>query len=443
MDPARQLPRDAHSGVDADTPAIEPRLASNATPARDSKTENLNGAAAPVPVTPTGEGASGRPPAAPSAPAKSPPKAKARSAPTASPKGPQRRGPYAALDLGTNNCRLLVASPTRDGFRVVDAFSRIVRLGEGVAGAGALSDAAMDRTVEALKICARKIARRGVSRGRYIATEACRSAANGEAFLERVKRETGIDLEIISTEEEARLAAAGCRDLIDPGVDGAIVFDIGGGSTEMSFLEREGDGERARFRLASWLSAPYGVVTLSERWGGAEVSRETYDRMVDAMADELRSLKPPDAFANLFADGRGHLLGTSGTVTSLAGVHLRLPRYRRDAVDGLWLTADDARNVGERLRAMGLDERAAEPCIGPDRADLVVCGCAIFEAILRLWPATRIRVADRGLREGMLAGLMEEDRRAAAKRKRAAARSKRRAAARRRKRGKATSQSDS
>ncbi|MEO1014335.1 MAG: Ppx/GppA phosphatase family protein [Pseudomonadota bacterium] len=422
MDTGRETPRTAYLGRPSELPGEgDPQ-------AEPAPGETAPGGAAPSETSPNG--------AAPAEGAKRSPKGRRAKSPNPAARSAQSSrgaGPYAALDLGTNNCRLLVAAPSKDGFRVVDAFSRIVRLGEGVAAAGALSDAAMDRAVEALKICAQKMARRGVVRQRCIATQACRSAANGEAFLTRVRRETGIEFEVISTKEEARLAAAGCRDLIDPCVDGAIVFDIGGGSTELSFLTKNsGEGE-SRFDLAAWMSAPNGVVTLSERWGGAEVSRETYDRIVAAMADELRALGPPEAFARIFAEGRGHLLGTSGTVTSLAGVHLGLSCYRRDAVDGLWLTADEARDVSEKLRAMGLKRRAAEPCIGPDRADLVVCGCAIFEAILQLWPSERIRVADRGLREGILIGLMEEDRQAAKKRKRAAARSRRRAAARRRK----------
>ncbi|MBI1393588.1 MAG: Ppx/GppA family phosphatase [Alphaproteobacteria bacterium] len=329
---------------------------------------------------------------------------------------------------------MLVANAAHGGFRIVDAFSRIVRLGEGVAATGALSEAAMDRTVDALKVCAQKMMKRGATRRRCIATQACRSAGNGAAFLARVRDETGIDFEIITPEEEARLAVAGCADLVDPQADAAIVFDIGGGSTEISFLaRRETDargGGGAALDLVAWLSIPFGVVTLSEKYGGAALSRDAYAAVISDMKEEIRRLDPPADVAAVFQDGRGHLLGTSGTVTSLAGVHLGLPKYRRDLIDGLWLTAVDARSVSERLRAMSLEGRAGEPCIGGDRADLVVCGCAIFEAILDLWPCERIRVADRGLREGVLAGLIEEDRRRAAKRRRAKTRARRRAAKR-------------
>ena len=321
---------------------------------------------------------------------------------------------YAAIDLGTNNCRLLIAAPRGRGLRVVDAFSRIVRLGEGVATAGALSDAAMARCIDALKVCADKMIRRRVTRKRCIATQACRAASNGEAFLERVRAETGLVFDVITTEEEARLAARGCADLVDPDAEAAIVFDIGGGSTEISFLDDVASGTR---KPSSWLSMPIGVVNLSERWNGREMTAETYESLVQSVCEEIGRARPPADIARVFERGAGHLLGTSGTVTSLAGVHLGLERYRRDAVDGLWLTAAEARGASERLRAMSYEARRAEPCIGEARADLVVCGCAILEALLRVWPATRIRVADRGLREGILAGLMEADRRKARRRR--------------------------
>lgn len=317
---------------------------------------------------------------------------------------------FAALDLGTNNCRLLVAAPRGRKFRIVDAFSRIVRLGEGVSQSGALSEAAMARTLDALKACAEKIERRGVTRSRCIATQACRGASNGAEFLERVRDETGLDFEIISTEEEARLAVRGCAELMDPAARAGLVFDIGGGSTEVSWILPARPNGHAP-DVASWMSLPLGVVNLSEIWGGAEVSDETYEKVVESVASEIRAHGDPAGLHEIFEAGDAHFLGTSGTVTSIAGVHLELSRYRRDLVDGLWLTAGEARAVADKLRAMDLGARAAEPCIGEERADLVICGCAILEALIREWPATRIRVGDRGLREGMLFDLAEAARR--------------------------------
>ncbi|MBI1366606.1 MAG: Ppx/GppA family phosphatase [Alphaproteobacteria bacterium] len=329
---------------------------------------------------------------------------------------PRKRPPerYAALDLGTNNCRLLIAAPRGRGFRIVDAYSRIVRLGEGLASTGALSPVATARAMEALRICAEKVEKRGVTHIRCIATQACRAASNGRAFLDEVKAVTGLDFEIIPPEEEARLSVAGCGDLLDADAPAGLVFDIGGGSTEISWV-RPKDG---RAEMAAWHSMPVGVVNLSERWGGREMDLATYEAVVDAVREEIRAVGDPAGLREAFEQVGAHFLGTSGTVTSIAGVHLKLPRYRRDLVDGLWLTREDARAVTERLIAMDFAARASEPCIGVDRADLVVCGCAILEALLREWPVERIRVGDRGLREGVLADLARSARKERTQRRR-------------------------
>lgn len=321
------------------------------------------------------------------------------------------QGLYAALDLGTNNCRLLVAKPSRDGFRVVDAFSRIVRLGEGLAASGRLSGPAMSRTLEALKVCATKIRRRGVTRVRAVATEACRRADNCENFLERVRRETGIELEIISQNEEAALAICGCAPLIDPDIPDILLFDIGGGSTEICWLKAEpapgGPAEgaplaAAELSLFAWASVPIGVITLAERHGGGEISPETYQAMVTEMAAAVAVFDARHQVTASVAGGKLQMLGTSGTVTTLAGVHKELPRYDRSRVDGSYLDMATVHAICGRITAMTYAQRAAHPCIGPERADLVVAGCAILSALCRLWPAERLRVADRGLREGML-----------------------------------------
>ncbi|GHD49911.1 hypothetical protein GCM10017083_22840 [Thalassobaculum fulvum] len=309
----------------------------------------------------------------------------------------------AAIDLGTNNCRLLVARPEGGGFRVVDAFSRIVRLGQGLGRSGRLADDAIERTMEALSICAAKMRRRHVTRFRAVATEACRSAGNGVAFLERVAAETGLTLEVISAEEEAALALAGCRPLFDPSVPGALVFDIGGGSTEIAW-QWSGPGEP---KIAA-VSMPIGVVTLAERYGGDRFTAEDYEAMVGEIEDRLRGFEHEHAIASAAASGDVQLLGTSGTVTTLAGVRLDLPRYNRDRVDGVFLDVAETLSIARRLAGMDFAGRAAHPCIGRDRADLVVAGCAILEAICRAWPVPRLRVADRGVREGILFGLLAQ-----------------------------------
>lgn len=319
-----------------------------------------------------------------------------------------RRAPtYAALDLGTNNCRLLVARPTHDGFRVVDAFSRIIRLGEGLAASRRLGEPAIERALEALGICRDKMEARGVTRARLIATEACRAAENGADFCVRVQEKTGLALEIIDRETEATLAATGCTPLVDPAADGVILFDIGGGSSELVRLGRSAASRRGPPppEIRAWMSLPLGVVTLAERHGGVTVTREIYEAMVAEVAGLI------DGFAALNGDGleRLHMLGTSGTVTTIAGVHLALKRYDRRRVDGCWMSGAQASRVVERLLAMSYEDRVANPCIGIDRADLVLAGCAIFDAIRRAFPCERLRIADRGLREGMLVQMMRED----------------------------------
>lgn len=326
---------------------------------------------------------------------------------------------YAALDLGTNNCRLLVARPSPRGFKVIDAFSRIIRLGEGVAASRRLSQGAIERTIGALKVCAAKMRHHQVARCGLIATEACRLADNAPQFLSQVREQTDLDIQVVSREAEARLAVSGCASLVDASSDFALVFDIGGGSSELIWLDLEGYKRKFRTQyidrlemqncIAAWTSLPVGVVTLAERYGGRFVDEATFQAMV---ADTLAMLLPFEAEHRLrerMANKSKHLLGTSGTVTTLAGVHLGLPRYDRKQVDGCWLKVSHARAVTARLLASTHAERVAQPCIGRDRADLVLAGCAILEALLQTWPCERLRVADRGLREGILATLMAED----------------------------------
>ncbi len=313
---------------------------------------------------------------------------------------------YAALDLGTNNCRLLVARATRDGFRVIDAFSRIIRLGEGITSSGVLSEPAILRAVDALRVCGAKMRNRGVTRSRLIATEACRSAGNGFDFLERIRSEVGIELEIVDRETEARLAATGCTPLVDPAAEGVILFDIGGGSSELVRLSRCSPTKHGppHPEIEAWISIPIGVVTLAERHGGVTVNRESFEAMIAEVAVHV------DRFASEHGGTEGlHMLGTSGTVTTIAGVYLDLPRYERRRVDGCWLNNIQVTDVVERLLGMSYEGRVANPCIGAERADLVLAGCAILEAIRRAFPCDRLRVADRGLREGMLVQMMRQD----------------------------------
>ena len=328
---------------------------------------------------------------------------------------------YGALDLGTNNCRLLIARPSREGFRVVDSFSRIVRLGEGLGRTGRLDEAAMDRAYDALSLCAERVVRKDIDPSRLmaVATQACRQAQNGSAFIERVRVGTGLKLRIIDPIEEARLAVQGCLNLFDPAAEAILVVDVGGGSTELSWLKKAGTG----FTLLGWMSAPVGVVTLAERHpepvdGKPQAMDAWYEAMVADMGEAIAAAPVDPSLRALFAEGRAHLVGTSGAITSLAGIHLGLRRYQRNLVDGLWMTRADCERASQTLMDLGPAGRAAEACIGPDRADLVLAGAAIMEAIQRAWPSERVRVADRGLREGLLLQRMREDHRPARRRRR-------------------------
>lgn len=318
--------------------------------------------------------------------------------------GPRPNQSYAALDLGTNNCRLLIARPSGENFTVIDAFSRVVKLGEDLAKTGRLSDDAMDRTLEALSVCSEKLRRRNVYLARSVATEACRRAANGMEFIERVREETGIALDIITAQEEARLAVLGCHILLEQGDGPAIIFDIGGGSTELVLLEKGNPVPE----IMDWMSVPWGVVSLTDtvpRGDGSDDARAArYAEMRRVVGESFAPFAE-----RIFAQAERpdiRLLGTSGTVTTLASLHLELPQYDRKAVDGLIVPSQSMRSISERLSELSRDDRSALPCIGNDRSDLVVAGCAILESILDIWPAERLGVADRGIREGILRSLM-------------------------------------
>lgn len=318
---------------------------------------------------------------------------------------------YAALDLGTNNCRLLIATPSRPGqFRVVDSFSRIVRLGEGFGTSGCLSEPAMNRAIEALKVCRDKLESKNIRRRRLIATEACRSASNGPEFLQRVREEAGLELEIVDRQTEASLAVSGCGTLVNRETDALVLFDIGGGSSEIALIDVTcRRSSRLAEHITAWTSLPVGVVTLAEKFGGRDVTPENYAEMVAYVAAMLNDFSERHKLGELAQSTHFHLLGTSGTVTTLAGIHLGLERYDRRRVDGMWMGSQDVTDMTTKLLSWDFKTRVANPCIGADRADLVLAGCAILDAIRQIWPSERLLVADRGLREGILTELMSRD----------------------------------
>ena len=325
---------------------------------------------------------------------------------------------YAALDLGTNNCRLLIASP-RDGdvrggavlvpsLKILDSFSRIVRLGEGVSATGRLSDEAMQRTRAALIACQKKLQRYHIHKARFVATEACRRAGNGPAFLEHIRQQIGLPIEIISNEQEAHLAFLGCASLLAADAERAMVFDIGGGSTEVMWVDMTSQERRNGVQpISDWLSIGYGVMNLADKFGGSTLADMAFDDMVAFIIEQLRPFDEANQARETIAKSKVQLLSTSGTVTTLAAIHLGLPRYDRAHIDGITLNISDLQETTRRLLAMRPSERFNHPCIGPDRADFIISGCAIFEAIANFWKTGSVTIADRGVREGIILSLLD------------------------------------
>jgi exopolyphosphatase/guanosine-5'-triphosphate,3'-diphosphate pyrophosphatase len=315
-----------------------------------------------------------------------------------------------AIDVGTNACRLLVAVPQRGNGaampQVIDSYTASVRLGEELDRHGIISEAALGRTIKALKVCAQRLQRNGATHVRAIATETCRRATNAAELIRRAREETGIELSVVSAEEEARLAAEGCLPLIGEEFEGALIFDIGGGSTELILVRRNGDGV-APFEIAAWASLPVGVVRLAERFGGHNLPASAFAPMRQIARDLLDNVRD-NLGGEVFDPYHFHLLGTSGTLTTIAGIKLDLPRYVRSRIDGQWLTRGEVLRITEEIVTQEFEGRAAIACIGKDRADLILPGCAILSAIMEDWPTQRLRVADRGLREGLLIGLLKE-----------------------------------
>jgi exopolyphosphatase/guanosine-5'-triphosphate,3'-diphosphate pyrophosphatase len=327
------------------------------------------------------------------------------------PRGPRRfKRAFGGIDLGTNNCRMLIGTPTSCGFQVVDSFSRVVRLGEGLYESGRLSEPAMQRAIASLQICADRARRFAIGNDRElpslraVATEACRQAENGAEFIARACAETGLPISIISPREEAELVVESCTSLICQTGRRALLFDIGGGSTEIAWVRVNCDGRAPE--LIGYLSIPVGVVTLTERCANACYSEAGFTQVVRDVSALLRPFEAVHRISQEIRQGGVLMIGTSGTVTTLAGISLKLDRYRRNLIDGVSLSRDAVDEALLHTRELGRNGLISHPCIGADRVEYVLPGCAIFAAIHELWPTPTITVADRGLREGMLMRMM-------------------------------------
>jgi exopolyphosphatase/guanosine-5'-triphosphate,3'-diphosphate pyrophosphatase len=333
-------------------------------------------------------------------------------------------GLYAAVDLGTNSCRMLIAQPRGSQFHVLDSFSKTVQLGAGLEASGRLSRASMGRTMQALRICQKKIEQHGVTRMRLVATEACRRARNSKDFMRQIRREIGLEVEIIPAEEEARLAVISCAPLVTGRTEQLLVVDIGGGSTELVWIDLSGvePTERSRAimglhrgfagqpqdgaRVVDWISVPLGVATLKDQFIDVEDDSARFALMSWFFEEHLASFSPYNA-----AQTRAgfQIIGTSGTVTTVAASHLGLRRYDRTKVDGLEMTTDEIDTVIRDYLSLGPEGRRTDPRIGRDRHTLIMSGAAILQALMRIWPTDRLSVADRGLREGLLYAQMNAD----------------------------------
>jgi exopolyphosphatase / guanosine-5'-triphosphate,3'-diphosphate pyrophosphatase len=332
---------------------------------------------------------------------------------------------YAALDLGTNSCRMLIAQPLGSQFSIVDSFSKSVQLGVGLEASGRLSRSSMGRTIQALRICEKKIEKHAVRRMRLVATEACRRARNAKDFIRQVRRETGLSLEIIAPEEEARLAVISCAPLVNSSTEQLLVVDIGGGSTELVWIDLSAvapenrpraimrlhmgfnaQGEGAVARVVDWISVPLGVATLKDQFVDVDDDAARFALMSWFFEENLSNFSPYNA--NNPREGF-QIIGTSGTVTTVAASFLNLKRYDRTKVDGLQMTSDQIDLVIREYLSLGPEGRRTDPRIGRDRHALIMSGAAILQALMRIWPTDRLSVADRGLREGLLYAQMSAD----------------------------------
>lgn len=331
---------------------------------------------------------------------------------------------YAALDLGTNSCRMLIARPQGSQFLVVDSFSKPVQLGRGLEASGRLSRSSMARTIHALQVCRRKLDQHNVKSMRLVATEACRRARNGKDLMRNIRRETGLPLEVIGPEEEARLAVISCAPLVSHKTETLMVVDIGGGSTELVWIDLEDVEPRERpraimklsegfdnpqpggARVVDWISVPLGVATLRDMFSDVEDDQGRFALMSWYFEELLADFAP-------YADGSPgegfQIIGTSGTVTTVAASHLNLRRYDRTKVDGLAMSTEQIDRVIQSYLALGPEGRRADPRIGRERHALIMSGAAILQTLMRVWPTDKLSVADRGLREGLLYAQMVRD----------------------------------
>lgn len=301
----------------------------------------------------------------------------------------------AAVDLGTNTVRLLVVEAEGREWRPLHQSQRVTRLGEGQAETGRLLEAPMQRTVDTVSEFIAAARGLGASEIRVVATSAVREAPNRAELLALLRAATGLDASVVSGEEEARLTLQGVAAGL-PQLGGSFVlFDIGGGSTELVLGE---DG-----RLGAVVSLQLGVVRLAERYGDA--GPVDWARFA-LMRGEIDGRLAREIPARIIEARAPALVGTAGTVTTLAALDLGLPAYDASRVQGHTLARGAVERLLNRLGALAVAERARLPCLEPGRADVIIPGIAICLAVMDRLGYGSLVVSDRGLREGILCEIL-------------------------------------
>lgn len=310
---------------------------------------------------------------------------------------------FAAIDLGSRNCRTIVGCQSKAGaFEYIETYSKSVSLADGVAASKKLSRKSMDRTIEALAFCSKVLSRYAGLTYLAVATDAMRRAENASVFIKRVKRELGLIISIITPQEEAYYAALGCIEVLSLETEIFVVFDIGGGSSEIALCRQKSDKD---IELIDSLSIPYGVINLLE--SKDHLTFSGYSNLVQKISDLSRDFLNQYAttldFVNNF-----QCIGTSGTTTTVAALNMNLRFYDREKINDSILQFSEILKTVHYVQSLSEDERKLHPYISQSNEDLVLGGLTILEGIVRGLPASTITVTDRGVRDGVVYALTHD-----------------------------------
>lgn len=307
---------------------------------------------------------------------------------------------FASIDLGTNTVRLLVVTGNSKGFTTLHSNQLITRLGEGLSHSGILKDIAMERTIKAVLDFKREASKYSPFAIWVAATSAVREAKNRNEFIEKIREVTGLELEVIPWEEEARRTLLGVFSGLDGNIKKAIVFDIGGGSTEYILTVDK--------RLVKSVGTALGVVHLSEKY----IRKDPVDDgeliiLESVITNKIRNVKSQlhDVLCTMH-DVR--LIGTAGTVTTIAALDLNLHPYDPAKVNGYVLNIENVKEILKKLKNMTLEERRNIPALESGREDLIIPGAVIVIKTMEIFGFNEMIVSDYGLREGIILAKMSE-----------------------------------